>query len=101
MKMLIRGMEPVSGISSKTNKPYDMTKVHTEIALAPSINSDQPTMGFAGRAYPLASFEVWAAVKHLKEPFMAEVDLREQMKFGKPEQTIFSIVPIETSKKSA
>lgn len=102
MKMLIRGMEPMSGISLKsgTPKPYDMTKVNTEIPLAPSRNPEQPSMGFAGFSYN-CSIDTWSTVKHIKEPFLAEVDLRDVMKNGKPESFIFSIVPIESSKKTA
>lgn len=100
MKMLIRGMEPISGISSKNNKPFDMSKIHTEIPLAPSRNAEQPTMGFCGRSYP-TTVDVLAAVKHLKDPFVAEVDLREQMIYGKPELTVFSIVPVEAIRKLA
>lgn len=100
MKMLIRGMEPNSGISAKSGKPYDMSKVHTEIPLAPSRNPDQPSMGFVGRSYPISA-DAWASVKHMNQPFVADVDLREQMVFGKPELTIFSIVPVEVVRKAA
>lgn len=99
MKMHIVGFEGSQGVS-KAGKAYAMGQLHTLAQLAEPFQAEGISKGQMGTTYrcPLPLVE---KIKHLAPPFAAEVDVRAVMRFGKREEEIFDILPVNTEKKSA
>lgn len=91
MKMQIIGLEASSG-TAKTGNPYDIGQIHTIVPLAPPLGANNVAKGAMGSTYRCSS-EVVKSVGHLPVPFIADVDVRDVMRFGKREQQVFGIVP--------
>lgn len=100
MKLQIVGLEGSSGIGKASGKAYDMGSIHTLIRLAPALGADNVAKGFIGTTYRCSSAIV-KSVAHLPCPFTAEVDVQDVSRFGKREQEVFGIVPLEPQKKAA
>lgn len=90
MRILINGFEIIAGTSSKTNKPYDMSRIHTLIPLQPSENAK----GSVGTQYDCPS-HVLDKIRNLNLPFEADVEVQDVMSFGKRQQQIMSITPVK------
>lgn len=93
MRMTVIGFEIINGISSKTGKPYDMSKLHTCIPLSPSENAK----GAVGTAYDCSS-EVINKIKHLAPPFACDVEMMDIQRFGRRVQQISAVIPVERTK---
>lgn len=100
MKMHIIGLEGSSGVSAKSGKPYEIGQLHTVARLAPPMDAKGTAKGSMGTTYrvPLALIK---SVEHLPLPFVAEVDVQDVMRFGKREQEIVAITPVELPKSPA
>lgn len=90
MRILINGFEIIAGISTKTNKPYDMSRIHTLIPLQPS----EKAKGSVGTQYDCPS-HVLDKIRNLNLPFEADVEVQDVMSFGKRQQQIMSITPVK------
>ena len=92
MKMTITGIELNAGVSQKSGKAYSIGQLHTSIPLAPARGEGNIAKGAVGRSYecPAAVLE---KIAKLPFPVTAEVDLREEMAFGKPRMTVVDVTP--------
>lgn len=100
MKMQIVGIEGSSGVGKKTGTAYEIGQLHAMAPLAAPYGESGIAKGSMGTTYrcPLPLIQ---KIKHLAPPFMAEVDVRDVMKFGKREQEVFDITPTEVVRKAA
>ena len=99
-RMLIIGFEGNADTSKKTGNEYDMSKIHTSIELAPLMGAGKVAKGRVGFSYD-ATREVVAKVEHLDPSFngfLAEVDIRKLMRWGKPQDTVVDVRPVEVKK---
>jgi hypothetical protein len=100
-KMRIFGLEASKGTSGKTGKAYEMGSIHVVVALAPPMGgSENVAKGFMGSSYRVA-YDVVKRVSHLQLPFDAEVEIEPVMRFGKREDEVRDIRPVELAKKAA
>lgn len=88
-RMTINGFEIIAGTSSKTNKPYDMSRIHTLIPLQPS----DTAKGYVGSAYDCPA-HILDKVRALPLPFEADLEVQDVFAFGQRKQQILSITPI-------
>jgi hypothetical protein len=74
-----------------------MGQIHTLATLAEPFSEGGISKGQMGTTYrcPLPLVE---KVKHLLPPFVAEVDIRPVMRFGKREDEVHDISPVSVSK---
>lgn len=100
MKMTIVGFEGSSGVSGKTGKAYEIGQLHAMAPLASAYGDGAIAKGVMGTTYrcPLPLVE---KIKGLPTPFQAEVDVIDVMKYGKREQEVRDITPIEVVRKAA
>ena len=100
MKMQIVGFEGSSGVGKSSGKAYAIGQLHTLAHLAEPYQEGGISRGMMGTTYqcPLPLVE---KVRHLQPPFMADVDVRAVMRFGKREEQVFDILPVTTSKAAA
>ena len=91
-KMQVIGVEcSAPGAVSKAGVPYDIGQIHTIVPLAPPLGAGV-AKGSMGSTYRCESALI-RSVSHLPVPFVADVDVRDVMRFGKREQQVFGIVP--------
>lgn len=97
MKVQIVGFEGSSGVGKTSGKAYAIGQLHTLAQLAEAFQDEGISKGQMGTTYkcPLPLVE---KIKHLQPPFMAEVDVRPVMRFGKREEEVHDIAPISLSK---
>ena len=97
MKVQIVGFEGSSGVGKTSGKAYAMGQIHTLATLAEPFSEGGISKGQMGTTYrcPLPLVE---KVKHLQPPFVAEVDIRPVMRFGKREDEVHDINPVAVSK---
>lgn len=100
MKMQIIGLEGSTGVGKTSGNAYDMGSVHTIIRMAPPLGKDNIAQGMIGTSYRCTSAMV-RSVAHLPLPFWAEVDVQDVSRFGKREQQVMGILPLEPQKKAA
>lgn len=100
MKMQIVGFEGSQGVGKISGKAYAIGQLHTLASLAAPLSDDGISSGQMGTTYrcPLPLVE---KIKHLRPPFMAEVDVRAEMRFGKREEVVYDVTPITTTTKTA
>lgn len=96
MRMNVIGFEILTGTSSKTGKPYDMSRLHTCIPLSTS----ETAKGASGTTYDCPS-EVLEKIKHLTPPLICDVEMHDVMRYGRRVQEISSVVPVERAKAAA
>jgi hypothetical protein len=98
-RMLITGFEGNADTSKKTGNAYDMSKIHTSIELAPLMGDGKVSKGRAGFSYD-CSREVIAKIEHLDpgHGFLADVDMRQVLSYGKPKTVIVDVRPVEVKK---
>jgi hypothetical protein len=98
MKMQIVGFDGAVGVGAKSGKDYDMGNVYILAELAPSFSPTGIAKGSMGTSYP-APFALISKIAHLPTPFVAEVDIQPVMRFGKREEHVKNISPIQTTTK--
>lgn len=100
MRMQIIGFEGSSGLSGKTGKPYEIGQLHAIAPLATAYGDESVAKGSMGTTYrcPLLLIQ---KIKTFPVPFVAEVDVIDVMKYGKREQEVRDISPVETVRKAA
>lgn len=100
MKMQIIGVEISEGIS-KAGKPYSIGRLHTTIALAPPMaGTENVARGFVGTTYD-CDVVLLRKVQHLPFPITAEVTVTPVQRFGKREELVSDIAPLDLVKKAA
>lgn len=91
MRTQVIGIEASEGVSGKTGKAYSIAQLHCIAPLA------APMAGGVARGSMGTTYRVDAAiVKGLGErpvPFLADLNIRTVMKFGKPEMEVLEVVP--------
>lgn len=101
MKMTIIGMSAsAEGAISKAGKAFRIGQLHTTIPLAPAYAEGGIEKGEAGTTYPCDP-EVVRRIAHIPCPFSADVELQDVLRFGKREQMVLSVKPLEHVKKAA
>lgn len=100
MKMQIVGIEGSSGIGTKSGKAFAIGQLHAMAPLSEPYGEEGVSKGFMGTTYR-CPLPLIMKIKHLAPPFMAEVEIRDVMKFGKREQEVIDVVPVETVRKAA
>ena len=100
MRMQIVGFEGTSGVSGKSGKAYEIGQLHALAPLAAPYGDDAVAKGVMGTTYR-CSLLLIQKIKGLPTPFMAEVEVIDVMKYGKREQEVRDISPIETIRKAA
>lgn len=88
MKMQCIGFEMNEGTSSKTGKAYAIGRLHTMIPLAGS----KGAKGYVGHTYD-CEVSILRKVEHLQPPFLADIEVQQVMKYGKPTNEVVSVVP--------
>lgn len=99
MRMQIIGFEGNADISKKTGQPYEIGQIYTVVRLAAPYGSaiSRGSMGSTYRC-PLALIKKIEAVT---TPFIADVEVVDVMKYGKREQEVLDITPVELARKAA
>lgn len=100
MKMQIVGFEGTSGVGKTSGKAYEIGQLHTVIDLSEPFGDAGVSKGQMGTTYR-CPLPLIMNIKHLQPPFVAEVEVRDVMKFGKREQEVLDIKPIEQVRKAA
>lgn len=88
-RMTINGFEIIAGVSAKTNRPYDMSRIHTLIPL----QQTDKAKGSVGSAYDCPA-HILEKIASLPLPFDADLEVQDVMQFGQRKQQIMSISPI-------
>lgn len=93
-RMLIRGLSATApNNKNKEGKDFNRGDIHTEIALAAAYKDGGVERGNIGISYQCDA-ELVRKLEGVSLPFLADVDIRTVMKFNKPENQIFGIVPV-------
>lgn len=98
MKMFIVGFEANSGVGKNSGKAYAMGNLHTMAELAPPFTEGGVSVGQMGTTYA-CDVPLIDKIKHLPCPFYAEVETVPVMRFGKREEQVRDIKPIERVKQ--
>ena len=98
-RMTIIGLEASEGVGKTSQKAYAIGRIHTTIQLAPPMPG-QVAKGQIGSTYDCDPNLV-KKIAHLPFPVVVEVTLQDQMKFGKREQVVVDLQPVELVKKAA
>lgn len=88
------------GAISKAGKAFRIGQIHTTAPLAAAYAEGGIEKGAAGTSYPCDP-EVVRRIAHLPFPFVAEVEIETVIRFGKREDKVLDVKPIETIKKAA
>lgn len=100
MKLQVVGFEAVEDVSKKTGNAYSIGQLHTMVELAPAFKDTAIAKGFMGSTYR-CDVELINKIKHLQPPFLAEVVITPVMRFGKREEQVSDVVPVERTKSGA
>lgn len=100
MKMQIVGFEGSSGVSGKTGKAYEIGQLHALAPLAAPYGDGGVSKGSMGTTYRCPLLLIMK-IQGLPTPFVADVDVRDVMKYGKREQEVFDITALDTVRKVA
>lgn len=93
MKMQIIGLEGSTGIGKTSGNAYEIGQIHSIAPLAPPLGKDNVAQGAMGTTYKVG-VAIIKALAHIPLPFVADVDVRDVMRFGKREQEVFGVVPL-------
>lgn len=96
MKMQVVGFEGSEGVS-KAGKAYEIGQLHVIAELAPAFSESGIAKGMMGTTYR-CELEHIEKIKHLQPPFLAEVEVVPVMKFGKREELVRSVMPLDRPK---
>jgi hypothetical protein len=101
MKMTIIGVSASpEGAISKAGKGYRIGQIHTTAPLGAAFAEGGIEKGHAGTSYSCDP-EVVRRIAHLSFPLVAEVEVGAVMRFGKREETVLDVKPVELLKKAA
>lgn len=100
MRMQIVGFEGSSGTSNKTGKAYAIGSLHAMAPLAAPYGENGVAKGVMGTTYS-CPLPLIMKIQGLPTPFIAEVEVVDIMRFGKREQEVRDISPVETQRKVA
>ncbi len=93
MKMQVVGFEGSEGMS-KAGKLYEIGQLHVVVNLAPAFSDAGISKGLMGTTFR-CELSLIQKIKHLQPPFMADVVIDHVMKFGKREEQVTDVVPVE------
>lgn len=100
-KLTIIGLSASApGAVSKAGKAFAIGQLHTTAELAPPYAEGGIEKGLSGTAYNVDP-EIVRRIAHIPLPFSAEVDVRRVMRFGKPEDIVFDVKPVNVVTKAA
>lgn len=100
-KLTIIGLSASAlGAVSKAGKAFAIGQLHTTAALAPAYAEGGIEKGNCGTSYSLDP-ELVRRIAHIPLPFVAEVDIQRVMRFGKPEDLVVDVKPVNTVQKAA
>jgi hypothetical protein len=94
--MQICGFEVLVGTSKTTGKPYDMSRFHTLIPLDQSANA----VGYSGTSYSCPA-HVLDKLRDVTLPITCDVQMQDVQRYGKREQQVVSISPMEQQTRKA
>ena len=100
MKVTIIGIEISEGISKKNNKAYSMGTIHTMTQLAPPYGEGNVAKGSAGDKFE-CDVNLLRKIEHLAFPLAVELEKQDVIRFGKREQIVIDLRPVEIVKKVA
>lgn len=100
MKTTIVGIEISEGISKKSGKAYSMGTLHTTTQLAPPYGDGNVAKGAAGDKFECDPI-LLRKIEHLSFPLVVDIEKQDVIRFGKREQVVTDIRPLEVIKKSA
>lgn len=100
MRMQIVGFEGSSGVSGKSGKAYEIGQLHALAPLSAPYGDAGVAKGSMGTSYR-CPLPLIMKIQSLPCPFVAEVEVIDVMKFGKREQEVRDITPVETTRKAA
>ena len=100
MKLQIVGYEANEGVGKKSGQAYAMGSLHSMAALAPAFTAEGVAKGQMGTTYD-CPVPLVRKIAHLPVPFLAEVETRDVMRFGKRQQEVVDITPVEVVRKAA
>lgn len=101
MKMTIIGLSASApNAVSKAGKAFAIGQLHTTADLAPAYAEGGIERGQCGTSYQIDP-ELVRRIAHLPVPFIADVDVRRVMRFGKPEDVVFDVKPVNVVKQAA
>lgn len=100
MKMQIVGIEGSSGVGGKSGKAYEIGQLHAIAPLSAPYGENGVAKGSMGTTYR-CPLPLIMKIQHLTPPFVAEVEVRDVMKFGKREQEVVDVLPLEAVRKAA
>jgi len=97
-KMTVIGVSASArGAISKAGNAYRIGQIHTMAPLAPPMAEGGVEKGAMGRSLRCDP-ELVYRVSHLSFPLVCDVDVEVQMRFGKPEETVLDVRPVELVK---
>lgn len=100
-KLTIIGLSASApGSVSKAGKAFAIGQLHTTAALAPAYAEGGIEKGMCGTSYSVDP-EIVRRIAHLPVPFQAEVDIQRVMRFGKPEDLVVDVKPVNVVKQAA
>lgn len=99
-KMVILGIEISEGRAKTTGRDYAIGRVYVQTPLAPPMGENNVAKGFVGEQLE-APVEVLRKIQHLAYPVTADVDVQRVSRFGKTQDLVTGIHPVEVVKKAA
>lgn len=93
MKITVIGLERSEGISSKTNKPYAIGRVHAAVKMEEVGGAGRMSKGTMGTSYDV-DVEAIKRLEHLPLPFDADLEVEDVMRFGKRETKVLDVRPL-------
>lgn len=100
MKMTIIGIEAMHGMGKSSGEAYSMGRLHTAAPLAPPAKAEWMAKGQMGTTYDCDENLV-RKIGHLPFPVVVEVEIEDVIRFGKRQQVVTDIKPVEVSRKAA
>jgi len=99
MKMTIVGIEVSEGVSKKNGQAYSIGQLHTLAPLAHARTDGNVAKGMMGTSYQCDA-NLLRKIQHLSFPVSADVVIGSVMRYGKREEQVEDILPIEVVKKA-
>jgi hypothetical protein len=99
-RMMITGIEITEGVSKKTQRAYAMGTLHTSTPLAAPFGEGNVAKGHAGDKFE-ADVGLLRKIEHLSFPCVADVEVQSVIRFGKREQVVTDIKPVDVVKRAA
>lgn len=101
IRVEVIGLEVMEGVGKTSKKAYSMGRVHTMTKLAPPApDTENIATGCMGDTYE-ADAAFIRKVAHLPCPFVAVLEVDQQMRFGERKLIVTGIKPVEAPRKAA